>query len=181
MTRLFPLFTLWGVTTRMSPISALLNVGVAAILSWGAARQLAVGPGPAALAGSLLTLCILLTEWLHQMGHARAARATGYPMQSIDYIFAMLAISRYPATEPELPAALHIRRALGGFWVNLVIALILAPYAMLMWMQGTLAGWVLGWTALTNLLWTVLSFVPMDIPGWFATDGGTLLRYWRKR
>lgn len=181
MTRPIPLFTLFGVTTRISPLSLLTTPLLALCLSWGAARQMRLGLGPALLAGGLLTLAVMLTEWLHQMGHARAARATGYPMTGIDFVFAMLALSRYPSDEPELPPAIHTRRALGGFWVNLVIAVALAPYAMLAWMQGSVTGWVLGWTAVTNLLWVVLSFVPLDIPGWFATDGGTLLRYWRKR
>ncbi len=181
MTRSIPLFTLFGVTTSVTLVSVFTAALTAIGLSWLAARQALLPIGPALLAGALLTLISIASDWLHQMGHARAARATGYPMRGIEFVFAVFSVCRYPADEPPLPPAVHIRRALGGFWVNLLIAVALAPYAMLAWMQGSLTGWVLGWTALFNLGGVLIAFLPLDIPGVFATDGGILLRYWKKK
>lgn len=181
MTRPRPLFTLFGVTTSVSLLSLLTAALTVIGLSWLAARQMLLPLGSALLAGVLLTLISLASDWLHQMGHARAARATGYPMRGIEFVFTVFSVGRYPADEPPLPPAVHIRRALGGFWVNLLIAVVLAPYAMLAWMQGGVTGWVLGWTALFNLGGVLISFLPLDLPGVFATDGGTLLRYWKKQ
>src|SRR5688572_4349538 len=49
----------------------------------------------------------------HQLGHAWAARSTGHPMVGIR-LWGPFSASLYPADEPALPAALHVRRALGG-------------------------------------------------------------------
>jgi hypothetical protein len=179
MTRPIPLFTLFSVTTSVSLLSLFTAALTAIGLSWLAARQMLLPLGSALLAGTLLTLISIASDWLHQMGHARAAHATGYPMRGIEFVFAVFSVCRYPADEPPLSRAVHIRRALGGFWVNLIVAIVLAPYAMLAWMQGGVTGWVLGWTALFNLGGVFIAFLPLDIPGVFSTDGGILLRYWK--
>src|SRR5579859_5861173 len=54
-------------------------------------------------------------EAWHQFGHAQAARSTGHPMTGIRFGFLLvLSTALYPANEPALPAAVHIRRALGA-------------------------------------------------------------------
>src|SRR5258708_18627404 len=55
-----------------------------------------------------------LSVLVHQLGHAWAARRTGYPMSGIRIGFlGVLGSTLYPPQERALPAAIHIRRALG--------------------------------------------------------------------
>src|SRR5512138_2110065 len=69
-----------------------------------------------AILGSLLAVILHWTSTLaHHLGHAWAARRTGYPMSGIRFgTLGVLATSLYPPEEPRLPANIHIQRALGG-------------------------------------------------------------------
>lgn len=176
------LFTLFGVTTRITRLGLFSTLALIPLLAWLAAWQMSLTVWEAVAAGASATLIYVACEWLHQMGHARAARATGHPMRGIRYIFAGLSVCEYPPDEPVLPAAIHIRRALGGFWINVVIGALLAPYAFFAWVQGGVWGWVLAFTAIVNFFVLGLgALLPIDVPGVFTIDGGTLWRYWRKR
>jgi hypothetical protein len=93
--------TLWG---SLALWVALLLVG------WLGLRYTASG----ALAFAILGLALhFVAETWHQISHAWAARSTGYPMKGFTFYW-VLAASIYPKDEPELPAELHLRRALGG-------------------------------------------------------------------
>lgn len=180
MGRPIPLFTVLGVQTTITRLG-LVSFGVAGLGLAGLAGAWSGLPlGAALLAGALGALSMFVSEWLHQMGHAVAARRTGYPMHAMHFR-SVLAVSEYPAEEPELPAALHIRRALGGFWVNLLIGLFLAPYAFFAGFGGGGAAWAVGFATFYNLVVLGLgALVPIDLPGTLTTDGATLLRYWGK-
>lgn len=68
-----------------------------------------------------------LVQLVHQLGHALAARASGYPMTGIRYDYAFT-YSTYPPDEPSLPAGIHIQRSLGGLagtTLMLVLAVVL--------------------------------------------------------
>jgi hypothetical protein len=85
----------------------------------------------------------------------------------------VIATSVYPADEPELPAAVHVRRALGGPIVSAVLTL-----ALWFLLRGTgpsqpATRWVLRFLMLDNLvIYTAQVFVPMGI------NDGTTLRRW---
>lgn len=151
------------------------------VLAWLAASVLSLSFGAALLAGVLSAAVMVICEWLHQLGHAFVARRLGHPMIGVHF-HSIFGASIYPADEPPLPAAIHMRRALGGFWVNVVIGLFLLPYAFFLWFDGGVRGWLVAFTALYNLFVLGLgALVPIDIPGRFTDDGGTLLRLWRER
>ena len=134
---------------------------------------------PALLAGALSAVIFFVSEWLHQLGHAAAARAVGYPMVGLHF-HSILSAGLYPPDEPALPARLHIRRALGGFRVNVALGVLLAPLAWWLWPAGGLGAWLAAWAAVVNLLVLGLgAFVPLRLPDGGTTDGGTLLHYWR--
>src|SRR6476469_7773514 len=63
--------------------------------------------GEAILGGLLAAILHWCAGLLHQLGHARAARRTGYPMIGIQ-LWWFLGRSQYPADEPPLPRAVHI-------------------------------------------------------------------------
>jgi hypothetical protein len=97
------------------------------------------------------------------------------------HYYSLYSVSLYPPDEPPLPASIHARRALGGFWVNLLAGLLGAPLAFTLWPRGGVAGWLSGFTFVYNFLGgPVASLIPIDIPGVFTNDGGTLWRLWRE-
>lgn len=76
--------------------------------------------------GFIATLLHYASELIHCLGHAVAARSTGYAMIGIRFgMIGIFAQTMYPKNEPELPSAIHIRRALGGPIANLILSVIL--------------------------------------------------------
>ena len=179
--RSYTLFTLFGLKTTISRLGIVCFLAAVPVSAWLAASALPLSFGAALLAGVLSAAMMFICEWLHQLGHAFAARRVGYPMTGVHW-HSLFSMSVYPADEPPLPASVHLRRALGGFWVNLVIGLFLMPYAFFMWFEGGARGWMVAFTAVYNFFVLGLgALLPIDIPGRFTNDGGTLLRLWRER
>lgn len=176
----YPLFSVLGVQTTISP-TGLASLGIAVFGLAGLAAVWSGLPlGEALLAGGLGAASMYLGEWLHQMGHALAARRVGHPMIGLHFR-SVLAASEYPPDEPALPARVHIQRALGGFWVNLGIGLFLAPYAFFLSFAGGALAWVVNFAVFYNVVVLGLgALLPIDIPGVLTTDGATLLHYRRK-
>jgi hypothetical protein len=179
--RTIHLFTLFGLRTTISSVGIVSFLAAILLLTLTATAMLPLSFLEALLAGALSAVVMFVCEWLHQLGHAYAARSVGHPMIGVHF-HSIFGASIYPADEPPLPAALHVRRALGGFWVNVVIGIFLLPYAFFLWFDGGVKGWLVAFTALYNLFVLGLgALVPIDIPGRFTDDGGTLLRLWRER
>jgi len=181
-------FRLFGLRVSISPAGALSFAALVVVTAWLAGWWLHLPLAAAVLAGVLSVLIFFVSELLHQLGHAWAASRTGYPMTGIHF-FLMLAASIYPPDEPVLAPSLHVRRALGGFWVNVVVGLLVVPAALALWPRGTellptlpsLLAWVAAFTAVTNILVLGLgALIPLPLPGGGVTDGGTLLKYWRR-
>lgn len=116
-------------------------------------------------------------EFLHQIGHALAASRTGYPMVGVRFgVLALLSASLYPADEPPLPARVHIRRALGGPLLSMLIALAAGAAWLALRGRGGLPSWLILAVALENAL---VFGIGAQIPLGF-NDGSTLL-HWRGR
>lgn len=117
-----------------------------------------------------------ISDLLHQLGHAWAAQSTGHPMVGIHFGFlGILSSSRYPPDEIELPPAIHIRRALGGPTMSLLVAalafLVVRPLE-----PGGVLGWLGVFFLVDNLFVLGLgSLVPLGF-----TDGSTVLHWVRK-
>jgi hypothetical protein len=176
----------FGLRTTLTPLvwpSYLALAVLAAILAhWLVHLPLVL----AVLAGFLSALLFLVCEWLHQLGHSVAARLVGHPMVGIRF-FNLFSTSEYPTDELALPSQTHVLRALGGFWINIVIGLLLLPIALKLWPHGreilptdvSLVAWLAGFGAVVNLIGLGLgALLPLRIPGGGLNDGGTLLRYW---
>jgi hypothetical protein len=134
-------------------------------------------PPPFAAAFGLLALAIhYASELSHQLGHAAAARRAGWPMSGLHF-FTVLAVGRYPKDEPELPAEIHIRRALGGPTRSLLTAAALGALAYALRPVGGLAlalGLFAAWE--NFIVFTLGALLPVRF-----LDGGTLLYWWPKR
>jgi hypothetical protein len=131
----------------------------------------------AAVAGGLIAAVIhLLLEVVHQTGHYLAGKQVGHPLKGVRFWW-ILGGSIYPSDEPELPAAMHIRRALGGPIMSFAATVISGIIAWLLLPVGG-AIWYLGiFVFLDNLFfYTLGAFLPLPF-----LDGGALLHYWGKR
>ena len=103
-----------------------------------------------------------IAQFVHQLGHALAARATGYPMTGIRYEWGFT-YSEYPPNEPPLPDNVHIQRSLGGVGgITLLLVIVI-----LLWLQvdATANGfmhWVLNFVLFDSLLLFIASVVLSD-------------------
>lgn len=178
--RAIHLFTLFGLRTTISRLGIVSFLAAILLLTLIATAMLSLSLLEALLAGVFSVVVMFVSEWLHQLGHAFAARAVGHPMIGVHF-HSIFGASLYPADEPPLPPSVHVRRALGGFWINVVIGIFLLPYGFFLWFDGGVKGWLVAFTAFYNLFVLGLgALVPIDIPGRFTDDGGTLLRLWRE-
>jgi hypothetical protein len=161
-------------------LSARPSAFIGALLLWVILSGVGIGAlGLSSVAGVLAGLLAValhyFSDTVHQLGHAWAARRTGHPMIGIQFWW-VLSASLYPPDEPALPAAVHIRRALGGPTASLALTVIAGGIALALALAA--AGGVLWYVALffwlDNLLVLTLgAFLPLGF-----TDGSTLLR-WR--
>src|SRR5258705_5276255 len=134
--------------------------------------------GEALLGGLLAVALHWLSEIVHHLGHAVAARRTGYPMRGIRFGFlGVLSSSVYPRDEPALPAALHIQRALGGPLASLLIGLVAGALALALRPSGGLAWWLALFVCVENIVVFGLQVV---VPLGF-NDPSTVLHWWRHR
>jgi hypothetical protein len=132
------------------------------------------GIANALVGGVLLALLHWVSEVAHNLGHATAARRTGHPMIGGRLGFLLvLGTSLYPPNEPELPASVHIRRALGGPIGSAVLTAVVGVAALIL--AQTSAGWVaLVWFLDNLLIFTLGAFIPLGF-----NDGSTLI-YWMR-
>jgi len=146
------------------------------MLAGGFARLVLQQPLALAVAGGAL---VLVLHWVgdiwHQLGHGWAARRTGYPMSGIR-LWYLLSTALYPADEPPLPVAIHVRRALGGAQGSLVLSVVAGALAVALRTGAGALWWVLVFFFLDNLaVFTLGAFLPLGF-----TDGSTLLRLRRE-
>ncbi len=180
MSRPIHLGAWFGLKITISPWSIVSYLAVVPVVVVVTRLLLSLPVRGALLAGTLTAIMMFLCESLHQWGHSRAARRVGYPMLGIHH-FSLFSACLYPADEPPLPPGVHIRRAVGGFWINLLVGLLLAPAAMNLWSAGGVLGWLTASTAFWNFFVLGLgALLPIDIPGVMTVDGGTILHYWRE-
>jgi hypothetical protein len=162
-------------------LSANLSAIMGSLLLWillSGIGILGLGMPPATtIAGGLIAVVLhWCSDIVHQLGHARAARATGHPMVGIR-LWGVLSTSVYPSDEGSLPASVHVRRALGGAPASLLLTVIIAAIAPALRPLGGVYWWVALFLFLDNLLVLTLgSLLPLGF-----TDGSTLLHWWGKQ
>lgn len=157
----------------IEPSAAAGFIVLSVILAQVARRWFRLQPSQAIVSGLLGATLHMFSEFWHQLGHARAARRTGYPMRGIHF-FTILAASRYPRDEGELPPDIHIARALGGPQASLLLTLLAGVLALLARPLGGALAFVTSFVALDNLLvFTLGALTPIPF---FEDDGVTILR-----
>ena len=132
------------------------------------------------IAGILATLLHWLGEIVHQYGHYLASKAVGHPMNGVR-LWTILGTSLYPKEEGELPAGIHIRRALGGPAISFVVLLISAALWYFLGSYSPMTNFLLLWIVWEQILiYAFAALLPIKI-GDFAVDGGTILFWMTKR
>jgi len=175
-----PLGTWLQLKITISPLALLLYAAIIPLVAAITRMWLALPASQAIAAGILSMLSMFGFECLHQFGHAWAARSVGYPMIGLHH-FSLFSAGLYPKDEPPLPPVTHIRRALGGFWISLLVGLAFGVLALWVWPLSLFWGWIAGFTAAYNFFVLGLGApLPIDIPGVFTVDGGTILHYCRE-
>lgn len=162
-----------GLELSASPSALLGSLAIATLLT-ALLRRAGRTPAHAALVVAAAVPLHWSNELWHHLGHAAAARETGYPMSGVHF-WALLGTSLYLDDEPPLPAEVHIRRALGGPAASLLAALLSA----LLWRLAprTGPGRDLALVALaSNLSLGLGALIPLPF-----FDGGTLLKWWPRR
>lgn len=171
------LFTAFGLRISAAPsawVGMAAFASLALALTWG-------GLGLPPFTALLVTLAGLVIHWsaefLHNLGHALFARRVGWPMTGIRF-WGVLAASIYPPDEPDLPAPVHIARALGGPLASAAVSA--ACLALFYLLPAGLPRDLALWASLWNAALCVQVFVPLRL-GALMNDGGTLWRWWPKR
>src|SRR5262249_17011878 len=111
--RTLTLGTFFGLTISFRPLFFVSSLLLWLILTGLGLTVLKLNPFITWWGALVAVILHWLSEFLHHIGHALAARRTGFPMSGVRFGF-LIGASVYPPTEPELPASVHIRRALGG-------------------------------------------------------------------
>ena len=134
--------------------------------------------GQAIGGGFVAMLLYWIADIIHNLSHATAARQTGYPMRGIHFgLLGIFGITVYPENEPKLPAAIHIRRAIGGPIGSMICALLFGAIALMLRSGGGLPWLLTAFFAWTHfLVFTLGALTPLGF-----TDGSTLLHYWNKK
>jgi hypothetical protein len=172
--RVYRLGTLAGLRLSARPSALFSALVLWIVLSGVGFALLALAPLTAILIALLAVALHWLSELFHQLGHAKAARRTGYPMMGIEF-WLLLSSSLYPPAEPNLPARTHIRRALGGPIASLVFTALAGLATLALHALGNVLWWAALFFLLDNLLvFTLGALLPLGF-----TDGSTLL-YWRR-
>jgi Zn-dependent protease len=174
MRREFALFKIGGLQLSAEPSAFIGWLALWLVLGVVSAVALQWSAETAMIGGALAALLHVASETAHQIGHALAAKRTGWPMIGVRY-WGVLGTSVYPADEPDLPGAVHIRRAQGGPIASLSLGIAAAALTWLLSPSAGPAFWLAAFTALDNML--VLGLGAM-LPLGF-TDGSTILRYGR--
>jgi len=176
--RTYELGSLFGLRVTLRA-QAFVGTLVLWVLLAAIARYVLRLPVGEALLGGLLAVALhWLSEIVHHLGHAIAARRTGYPMGGIRLGFlGVLTSSVYPRDEPELPPALHIQRALGGPLASIAIGLVAGALALALHPSGSLSWWLALFVCVENIVVFGLQvFVPLGF-----NDASTVLHWWRQR
>jgi hypothetical protein len=171
--------TLAGLRLTATRAAVIGSIVLVAIVIGLMAAVFNIPIGSALLGGVIVVILHWFSQLVHHLGHAWAARRTGYPMTGVRFgTYGVLGRSLYPPDEPALPAKVHIRRAIGGpifsAWLSTIAFLVL-----LMTIHGASAMWefVLWFFFLENfLVLTLQVFIPLGF-----NDGGTIWQWMRKK
>ncbi len=147
------------------------TLGLWLVLSVAAGLILRLPVVESLLVGLTATALHWFSGLWHDAGHVIAARLTGHPMIGLR-LWTLFAINVYPPTEGELPAKIHVQRALGGPIASAILTMIFAGLLAIS-TQVTVPWWLMLFGFLENLfVMTLQAFLPLGF-----NDGVTLWKW----
>ncbi len=176
----YKLGRLAGLTISATPSTIVGFVVLWIVLSVIAFGLIQLPLGNAIVGALAATILHFFGNLWHQLGHSVAARGTGHPMTGIRFGYlGIFSTSIYPADEGTLPAAIHIRRALGGPLGSLVMSIIALIIVLVI--NTSRSGGTVWWLALFFLfdnfvVFTLEVFLPLGF-----NDASTILHWIRAR
>jgi hypothetical protein len=177
MKKAIGVFDLYGMRVQVRRSVIPYSLGAAVVLALLAGLVFDIS-WPLAIIGAVVAV---LGHWLvamiHHYGHYSAGKFVGHSLRHV-VMFALLSRDSYPPNEGELPAQIHIRRALGGPIASSLALIGIGVIALICFLTGWDGFWPIYVVLLDNLVVFVLgAFIPLDFVG-FETDGSTLVKYW---
>ena len=165
-----------GLEIHVRPSIIPVAILIWAIFSLLGLRLFKWKPVSAASVGFLAMVIHFGSETWHQLGHAKMAEQTGYPMKGMEF-WGPLATSVYPHNEGMLSADVHIQRAIGGPLFSLTFALIAGAVSLALRPFGGPALVLVFFTFLDNILvFTIGALFPLGF-----NDGSTIIQWWGQR
>ena len=170
--------TVNGLNLSVEPMFYVGSIVIWVGMSIASGMMLGLSTVMAAIIGFVALVLYWISEIVHQLGHAYAARQTGHPMVGIRLgKFGVFSTSLYPQDEGVLPAKVHVRRALGGPIGSLLFGLVMGVLALLLNSAGGVVQWLAFYMVILNV--GLFAFGPLAPLGF--TDGSTLLEWWGKQ
>jgi hypothetical protein len=162
---------LFGLTITADRTALPCTIGLWLALSLGALLLFRLSPMDALLAGFAATVFHWFSSMWHDLGHMIAARMTGHPMIGLR-LWTVFAINVYPPDENDLPAKVHVQRALGGPIASAVLTLAFGALVLVV-ERGSALWWLMLFGFLDNLfVMTLQALVPLGF-----NDGATLWKW----
>ena len=175
MNKTFTLGTFAGLKILIKPLALIASLILWIIFAAIGRKGFKLNLRQAILGGLLAVILHWLSELWHNLGHAQAARQTGYPMSGV-CANGPFATSLYPPGEPTLPGPTHIKRALGGPAASGLLALVMAMTAVALQTTGGVPFMLASLAFFENLfIFSLGAFLPLGF-----TDGSTILHYWNR-
>jgi len=135
-------------------------------------------PLDALIAGLIATFIFFASDVVHHYGHFLAAKQVGKRAIGVRFWW-LFGTTRYPPNEGELTPTIHIRRAIGGPIISMVVLIGFLFLGSFLWRFSDMARFIIGWGIAVNAVWYVLgALIPIGFAN-FATDGMTILRAWQ--
>jgi hypothetical protein len=162
---------LFGLTITADRTALPCTIGLWLVLSLGALLLFRLSVMDALLAGLAATAIHWFSSMWHDLGHVIAARRIGHPMIGLR-LWTIFAINVYPPDEGDLPAKVHVQRALGGPIASAVLTVVFGVLVLAA-VQGTAWWWLMFFGFLDNLfVMTLQAFAPLGF-----NDGATLWKW----
>lgn len=162
--------SVWRVRLSARPSAIMCSVLLWAFYSALGGFLFKLPPGVALVGGLLALILHWSCELAHQFGHIWAGRQVGYAANGIQ-LWWVFSSTFYPADEPTLPTAIHLRRALGGPALSLVLTIVTGALFFVLLPVGGYIWRFEAVFAIQNLLTFIIGLLPLGF-----TDGSTLLR-----
>jgi hypothetical protein len=162
--------SVWKVRLSARPSAIMCSLLLWALYSALGGFLFKLPPDVAIVGGFLALVLHWFSELMHQFGHVWAGRRLGHAATGIQ-LWWVFSSTLYPTDEPALPTAIHLRRALGGPALSLLLTIVAAILFLVLLPVGGFAWRLAAVFTLQNLLVFTIGFLPLGF-----TDGSTLLR-----